>query len=313
MAQVVGFEDVRDARVRKTGRSGKNYWRTSFVTPQGDDDPQAYLIENSPDMTIASHFHDVDQFQIFVRGEGSLGRTAVAPISVHFARAFTTYGPIESRGEGLAWMTLRPRRDLGAKMIDTHRETLERNIARKPWQTTIPARFPVPGTASGAGRSAEVLKGDYGLSAIAFVLLPGEIATASDPSASPCQYILVTRGSLIHEGTERPALTVVHVPPTDAAFQLRAGPQGLECLVLDFPDPDAANVASTGAAAAAGASLDAGAAADEVWHCALCGFVYDPAEGLPADGIPAGTPWSAVPEDFRCPDCAATKADFSPL
>ena len=73
MAQLVSLDDVRADRVQKTGRSGKPYWRTSFVTPQGDDDPQAYLIENSPEMTIASHYHDVDQFQVFVRGEGTIG------------------------------------------------------------------------------------------------------------------------------------------------------------------------------------------------------------------------------------------------
>ena len=46
------------------------------------------------------------------------------------------------------------------------------------------------------------------------------------------------------------------------------------------------------------------------WKCVVCGFVYDEAEGLPDDGIPAGTPWSAIPEDWICPDCGVGKEDF---
>jgi rubredoxin len=46
------------------------------------------------------------------------------------------------------------------------------------------------------------------------------------------------------------------------------------------------------------------------FQCAICGFVYDEALGLPEEGIPAGTPWDKVPEHWSCPDCGAGKADF---
>ena len=46
------------------------------------------------------------------------------------------------------------------------------------------------------------------------------------------------------------------------------------------------------------------------WQCAGCGYVYDEAEGWPADGIAAGTRWEDVPDDWTCPDCGASKADF---
>jgi rubredoxin len=45
-------------------------------------------------------------------------------------------------------------------------------------------------------------------------------------------------------------------------------------------------------------------------QCAICGFVYDEALGLPEEGIPAGTPWEKVPDSWSCPDCGAGKADF---
>ncbi|RQR32522.1 MULTISPECIES: rubredoxin [Burkholderia] len=48
----------------------------------------------------------------------------------------------------------------------------------------------------------------------------------------------------------------------------------------------------------------------KLWQCVLCGFVYDEAEGMPAEGIPAGTRWADVPDDWICPECSATKIDF---
>ncbi len=46
------------------------------------------------------------------------------------------------------------------------------------------------------------------------------------------------------------------------------------------------------------------------YMCLLCGFIYDEAAGWPEDGIAPGTAWDDVPEDWMCPECGATKADF---
>lgn len=45
--------------------------------------------------------------------------------------------------------------------------------------------------------------------------------------------------------------------------------------------------------------------------CDVCGWVYDPEKGYPEGGIDPGTPWEAVPEDFRCPLCGVGKEQFS--
>ncbi len=47
--------------------------------------------------------------------------------------------------------------------------------------------------------------------------------------------------------------------------------------------------------------------------CVLCGFVYDEAKGWPEDGIAPGTRWEEVPQNWFCPECGATKADFELL
>jgi rubredoxin len=49
------------------------------------------------------------------------------------------------------------------------------------------------------------------------------------------------------------------------------------------------------------------------YRCLVCDHVYDPAEGDPAAGIPAGTRFEDLPDTWVCPDCGATKADFQPM
>lgn len=46
------------------------------------------------------------------------------------------------------------------------------------------------------------------------------------------------------------------------------------------------------------------------WECQICGFLYDEREGMPEEGIPAGTRWEAIPMDWCCPECGVSKADF---
>jgi len=48
----------------------------------------------------------------------------------------------------------------------------------------------------------------------------------------------------------------------------------------------------------------------EKWECSVCGYVYDPDYGDPEHGIPAGTPFEALPETWVCPACGAAKALF---
>ncbi|MDP1692337.1 MAG: rubredoxin [Burkholderiaceae bacterium] len=48
----------------------------------------------------------------------------------------------------------------------------------------------------------------------------------------------------------------------------------------------------------------------KVYGCVVCGLVYDQVAGRPEGGIVPGTPWSEVPETWRCPECNVGKADF---
>lgn len=45
--------------------------------------------------------------------------------------------------------------------------------------------------------------------------------------------------------------------------------------------------------------------------CNVCGYVYDPEKGDPENGVPAGTPWENVPENWQCPLCGVGKDQFT--
>jgi rubredoxin len=49
------------------------------------------------------------------------------------------------------------------------------------------------------------------------------------------------------------------------------------------------------------------------YKCAVCDHIYDPADGDSAAGIPPGTPFESLPDNWVCPDCGAAKADFQPM
>ncbi len=48
----------------------------------------------------------------------------------------------------------------------------------------------------------------------------------------------------------------------------------------------------------------------KMFRCIVCGFEYSEADGLPDEGIAAGTRWADIPDDWCCPDCGAAKQDF---
>lgn len=45
--------------------------------------------------------------------------------------------------------------------------------------------------------------------------------------------------------------------------------------------------------------------------CNICGYVYDPEQGDPDNGVDPGTPFEQLPADWVCPVCGAPKEDFS--
>jgi len=48
----------------------------------------------------------------------------------------------------------------------------------------------------------------------------------------------------------------------------------------------------------------------DTFTCTICGYQYNPEEGDPTAGIPPGTPFEDLPDDYKCPICNASKEYF---
>src|SRR5476649_941536 len=119
MIEVMSSTKARAVPRRKTGKDGDVLYKTDFLGPLPDnqDFPQAFLVESEGERLARAHFHTVDQWQIFVGGNGKMGKHDVAPVTIHYANAFTPYGPLNPGPQGLAYMTLRPKYDPGAQYL----------------------------------------------------------------------------------------------------------------------------------------------------------------------------------------------------
>jgi ferredoxin--NADP+ reductase len=69
-------------------------------------------------------------------------------------------------------------------------------------------------------------------------------------------------------------------------------------------DPPSVPARETGAEAAVAAQPF------KAFMCLVCGYKYSEADGDPARGIPPGTRWEDLPDDWICPECGETKAAF---
>ena len=49
----------------------------------------------------------------------------------------------------------------------------------------------------------------------------------------------------------------------------------------------------------------------EKFECGMCEYTYDPAKGDPGRGIPPGTSFDDLPNNWTCPKCNAGKNLFT--
>lgn len=201
--------------------------------------PMAFLVEQSAGSTVQAHFHAANQFQVVVAGRGTLGRHEVAPISVHYTNAFSSYGPLRAGEEGLHYVTLRNGYDPGARYVPGAAVELRGRPRRFREATADPG--PALATEDLAALAESSVEGLLppaadGLAAWRHRLPPGARLRGPDPAAGDGQYWVVTAGSLSAGGAApMPRLSCAFVFPDDAAPETTAGPGGAEVLVLQYP------------------------------------------------------------------------------
>lgn len=200
-------------------------WVTRYFKENVEDlFAEAFLVEQDAGTLGGAHFHVADQFQVVVGGSGLYGKTPVSRYSVHYAGAYSPYGPIRTSGEILKWYTLRNGPDPGGiKWMPASRERL-RAGSRKPRVVL--------------GEPEISLQPD-GLGAWHHVIAPGGHVGGPTPSSGRGQYWIVLEGSGSVAGRELQAGSLLFASPSEAPVEVLAGRQGIEVLALQFPSANA--------------------------------------------------------------------------
>lgn len=240
----------RSMENRRLVRSGTNelHWRTEFLVPEidspseSDFDPQAFLIEMTPQEVIMPHFHEVEQFQVFIEGGGQLGRSKPVskPVVVHYTDRYTGYGPITAQPTGFTYFALRPRRDPGAIYLHKpgYRERLrpskklhfeiEVDLSTEP--VLMSREQP---TSESLLTREEHLTGD-GLGATILRLGPEQTIDIPGASTTGGQYLIVLNGDGLINSMAVDRWSVGFIKPQDPAPAFTAGQSGAEILVVSF-------------------------------------------------------------------------------
>ncbi len=226
-----------EARVREVKVAGGTGERHGYIGEPGqlDVSSQAFLVVRPfAGARIEPHFHDVDQFQVVVDGDGRIGKKKVRPITFQYADAFTPYGPIIANDQGLSFFTLRNIASGGFWAMPGNKESMPGRAGRN-----IEGVFDLEGGLPAEGqvtREPLMPRQDDGVDAVGIRL--GANARADGlPADGKGQFYLICAGSLVADGRVLPERSIVRVEPDDPAMVLVAGPDGAQVLGVQFAAP----------------------------------------------------------------------------
>lgn len=199
--------------------------------------PQAFLVEQQPNQIAPPHFHLIDQFQVVVAGGGMFGKRPISDISIHYANAYTTYGPIAAGPDGLHYITMRNRWDTTLahfmpKCRDELKPERRRHLLIDPVKAATPSDLAA--LASPAAQSLHETEED-GLGMWRYRIPGGQAVDGPDPHSGAGQYWLVLAGGLIMDGWVLSPMSCVFLQAGEQRLELAAAPGGVEMLGLQFP------------------------------------------------------------------------------
>ena len=191
-------------------------------------EPQAYLVEQPPHARVPPHFHDTDQFQVFVSGQAQFGKQTVSGCCLHYAGGHTPYGPIVTTERGSHYFTLRANWDSGGKPMPASRDKLQRGRACHRLAENLHDLDARGGT--------EVLPvEDSGLGAMLYELAPNETQVLDLAREGGGQYALVTWGSVCYDDSTLVERSCLYRAADEVPLSLTGGAEGGTVLLMQFP------------------------------------------------------------------------------
>lgn len=222
----------------------KDTFHKSEWMEAGDDpvlSPTVFLVEQPPDTVLVPHFHRQNQFQLFVAGGGTIGRNPLGPVTIHYAGAYTGYGPLVSGPQGVTYFTIRPVCESGFVPVEGAGDRMIRGPKRHAQAGPI--------VTLGAAELAALRQPAHdtliapapdGLAAIVSCLPPGAEHVSAHVPGSQGQFVFVLAGSLLHEGRSLGLWENLFADSAGEPPVLRAGEGGAQVVALHTPPRDAA-------------------------------------------------------------------------
>ena len=252
MTRFVAFETTEFQRVAEHSFDSHVFFGSRKYSGPG---PQIYMNNVDPGITLAAHFHRIDQFQVFFGTEGArFGRKPIPSVFVHYVDAFRTYGPFSAAADAsLLYATIRAESDNYGGVMPGARD--ERPyLGRRHLSAGVDGWDAASRPGAGAAETVEVFPAAADGLAASLVRLGANAAWSTpDAAATSGRALCLLDGELrsVLEGELRSVLegelrsgeglygprTIGWQARTDPAAVLQAGPDGCALLTLDFPRP----------------------------------------------------------------------------
>lgn len=194
--------------------------------------PMAYLVSQAPGSSLAAHYHQADQFQLFVGGSGRIGTHPLRPLTVHFAGSHSPYGPLVAGSGGLQYLTLRRNWDPGAQYMPQAAQRLRELPGRRHRaQTSTPfALDSPPAQDAGTIRMTRLLSED---AMGAWLLQLGPEAEYAASASADC-FVYVLSGHMAVREQVLACGACVFVSTEEDPLCLRTGASGARLVLAQF-------------------------------------------------------------------------------
>lgn len=192
--------------------------------------PQGYYVKQDPDWNFVSHFHLEEQFQVFVRGNGVIGKHEIAPLAVHYAKRDTGYGPLVAGPEGMDYLTLRVCHDDGLWPLPDRKDIIRKHVPKG--QVTVDKVESLIQNAS----AGTILEPDgTGLGAWIFRVSAGESIPVVDNTLGGGSFAVVIQGDVVAEGQSLDQHSLIFSHVGEPLPEVRAESEQAVVMVLRFP------------------------------------------------------------------------------
>jgi hypothetical protein len=201
-------------------------------------EPIAFLVEQAANMSIPGHYHQADQFQVFLTHGGKFGIKPIDALTIHYAAAFSPYAPINAEQEKVMYFTLRNGWDPGAKWMPESKDHLLAN--KKTYRSGVghtPALF---GEADGPQNLTEIERSEVvpfnedGMGVALYQCPAHTRFTGPAPAQGAGQYWLVLKGECQIAGSQSNLHALSFVSPDEEAVEIATTASPVAIMLLQF-------------------------------------------------------------------------------